>query len=66
MAVEHRAVCKLETDWRAEHDAAYRSALDDLSDGNATLVATRAAAPDRTGAVSVDVYWLRVLGNSKP
>jgi hypothetical protein len=57
-----QAVCKLELYWRPEYDGSYRSALDELAGGNAKLVATRAEQPDKNGGVSVDAYWLRVLG----
>jgi hypothetical protein len=57
-----QAVCKLELYWRPEYDGPYRSALDELAGGNAKLVATRAEQPDKNGGVSVDAYWLRVLG----
>jgi hypothetical protein len=58
-----QSVCKLEMYWRPEYDAPYRSALDDLANGNAKFVATRAEAPDKNGGVSLDAYWLRALGS---
>jgi hypothetical protein len=57
-----KAICKLELYWRPEYDARYRSALDDLANGNAKAVATRADDVDKNGGVSVDVYWVRALG----
>jgi hypothetical protein len=57
-----KAICKLELYWRPEYDAPYRGALDDLANGNAKAVATRADDVDKRGGVSVDVYWVRALG----
>jgi hypothetical protein len=57
-----KSVCKLELYWRPEYDRPYRSTLDELAGGNAKLIATRAEQPDKHGGVSVDAYWLRVLG----
>ncbi|HKP61247.1 MAG TPA: hypothetical protein VJV78_31180 [Polyangiales bacterium] len=54
-----QSVCKLDLHWTAEHDEAYRDAIEFLADGNAKMVATRAAAPDKHGAVEVEAYWVR-------
>lgn len=58
----HKTVCRLELYWRAEYDKAYRAAMDELAHDNAKTVATRAEAPDKSGGVSVDAYWLRSIG----
>jgi hypothetical protein len=57
-----KAICKLELYWRPDYDTPYRSALDDLANGNAKAVATRADDVDKNGGVSVDVYWVRAIG----
>lgn len=57
-----KAICKVDLYWRAEYDATYRSAVDDLANGNAKAVATRAEPPDKAGGVAVEVYWMRAIG----
>jgi hypothetical protein len=54
-----QGICKLELHWVLAHDAAYRRATDELIDGNAKNLATRAQEPDAQGEVRVDAFWRR-------
>jgi len=54
-----QTVCRVELRWTAEDDAPFRRALDELGAVNGKYVATRAQAPDASGAVLVSAYVAR-------